>query len=902
MSRDKELASHDGSSTVIVHAGTVEEVLGQFGADRDGLSSGEATRRLAEAGPNRLPDAEKESLLVRILKHFNDVLIYILLVAAMVTALLGHWIDSFVIFGVVVINAVIGFVQEGKAEEALEGIRNMLSLDAQVRRDGHWTHVLAELLVPGDIVRLRSGDRVPADVRLFETINLQIEESALTGESVATHKHPDPVHEDAGIGDRSGMAFSGTLVTSGRGVGVVTATGVATEIGRINTMIGEVETLATPLTRQMATFGKQLSVAIVALAVAVFLTGLLLHDTAVSELFLAAIGFSVAAIPEGLPAILTITLAIGVQRMAGRNAITRRLDAVETLGSVTVICSDKTGTLTKNEMTARRAVTRAGCYEVSGSGYSPVGEVSLDGSRVLLDDRADLAALVEAMAIANDSVVVEEAGRWTVDGEPTEGALRTLALKTGFETSEYRRLAVVPFESEHKLMATADATPDGRRVVLVKGAPDRLLDRSVCELAGDGGGETLDRDWWERQIDELSAEGLRVLAAARCDASADRDALSLDDIEGLVFLGLVGIVDPPRPEAIEAIATCREAGINVKMITGDHAGTASAIGREMGIGDGRTAISGTELEAASDHELRDIVRNYDVFARTSPEHKLRLVTALQANGEVVAMTGDGVNDAPALKRADVGVAMGIKGTEATKEAAEIVLADDNFASIERAIEEGRTIYDNLRKSVLFILPTNAAEALVIMVAVVVGFQLPLTPTQILWVNMVTAVTLALALAFEPPEPGIMQRSPRASDSSILDRYFLWRIAFVGTLVGGATIAVFNLADHDGDELAVARTIAVNTLVFGQVCYLFNARFLREASYLPSRLFANPVAWGAVGVLTLLQLAFVYLPFMNTTFETAPLGILGWIVPGLIGIGVFAAVEIEKAVMRSRDRR
>jgi calcium-translocating P-type ATPase len=477
-----------------------------------------------------------------------------------------------------------------------------------------------------------------------------------------------------------------------------------------------------------------------------------------------------------------------------------------------------------------------------------------------------------------------------------------MALKLGFDSSGYRRVAVVPFESEHKLMATADETPDGRKVVLVKGAPDRLLDRSVRESTADGEEQDLDRHWWERKVDELSSEGLRVLAAARCDSSALRGSLSLDDLEGLVFLGIVGIVDPPRPEAIESIATCRRAGIDVKMITGDHAGTASAIGREMGIGDGLNAISGAELEAASDDELRAIVRDHDVFARTSPEHKLRLVTALQANGEVVAMTGDGVNDAPALKRADVGVAMGIKGTEATKEAAEIVLADDNFASIERAIEEGRTIYDNLRKSVLFILPTNAAEALVIVVAVVAGFQLPLTPTQILWVNMVTAVTLALALAFEPPEPGIMRRPPRTPGSSILDRYFLWRIAFVGALVGGATIAVFIFADRTGDEIAAARTVAVNTLVFGQICYLFSARFLREASYPLSRLFANPVAWGAVGVLTVLQVGFVYLPFMNSTFETAPVGLVGWVVPGVIGIAVFTAVEVEKAVMRARTGR
>jgi magnesium-transporting ATPase (P-type) len=884
---------------VLAHAATADEVLDALGTSESGLVADEAARRLEEVGPNRLPEPPRDGLLVRILRHFNDVLIYILLVAAAVTALLEHWIDAGVILGVVVVNAVIGYIQEGKAEHALEGIRKMLSLDAQVLRDGHWSKIEADLVVPGDVVRLRSGDRVPADIRLLEATNLQIEESALTGESVPTEKRPDPVEVDAGLGDRFGMAFSGTLVTAGRGVGVVTATGPATEIGRINTMIGQVQTLATPLTRQMRQFGTQLSIAIVFLATAVFVLGLTVHDYAGSELFLAAIGFAVAAIPEGLPAILTITLAIGVQRMAGRNAITRRLNSVETLGSVTVICSDKTGTLTKNEMTARDVVTRAGRYEVSGTGYEPVGEVHLDGERVDLGSRADLAALVEPMAIANDTDVVEEDGRWTVNGEPTEGALRTLAEKLGFDSTSHRRLAVVPFESEHKLMATLDEAPGGAHVLLVKGAPDRLLERSRAQLAADGRIEPLDVAWWEDQIDALSSEGLRVLAAARRDDIDPRDELSLEDVHEVVFVGLVGIVDPPRPEAIESIAICRRAGIRVKMITGDHAGTARAIGREMGISDGTQAVTGADIEAASDEELQSIAQANDVFARTSPEHKLRLVTALQANGEVVAMTGDGVNDAPALKRADVGVAMGIKGTEATKEAAEIVLADDNFASIERAVEEGRTIYDNLRKAILFILPTNAAEALVIVAAVAIGLDLPLTPTQILWVNMVTAVTLALAIAFEPPEPGIMDRPPRRTGASILDRYFLWRIAFVGTLVGGATLAVFLLSDHSGDELAVTRTMAVNTLVFGQVCYLFNARFLRERSYPLRRLFANPFAWGAVAVLTVLQAGFVYLPFMNTLFETAPLDLIHWVIPGLIGLGVFVLVEIEKAFARRR---
>jgi potassium/sodium efflux P-type ATPase len=544
------------------------------------------------------------------------------------------------------------------------------------------------------------------------------------------------------VGDRHDMAYSGTMVAAGRGTGVVTATGPATELGRINQMISEVETLATPLTRQMNRFGKILSIVILGLAVLMWFAGWLLHDFTTSELFLAAIGFAVAAIPEGLPAILTITLALGVQRMARRKAITRKLNAVETLGSVTVVCSDKTGTLTRNEMTARDVVTRAGRYAVSDTGYQPEGEITHENEPASLEQHPDLRALIEVMAVCNDSEIAEADGHWKVTGEPTEGALRTLARKAGFTDKDYERVAVIPFESDNKFMATLHCVPGGGTRILLKGAPDRLLDRCPVQGQGDDATEPLDRDFWGQQIEELSNQGLRVLAAAGRDVDTGKGDLGMNDLESdMVFLGLVGIIDPPRPEAILAIRACQQAGIRVKMITGDHAGTAKSIGREMGIGDGEHALTGAELEAASDEGLRQLVRNHDIFARTSPEHKLRLVQALQANGDVVAMTGDGVNDAPALKRADVGVAMGIKGTEATKEAAEIVLADDNFASIERAVEEGRTIYDNLRKAILFILPTNGAEALVILIAVVFGLVLPLTPVQILWVNMVTAVNL-----------------------------------------------------------------------------------------------------------------------------------------------------------------
>jgi magnesium-transporting ATPase (P-type) len=576
-------------------------------------------------------------------------------------------------------------------------------------REGEWIELDAADLVPGDIVRLRSGDRVPADVRLIEAVNLRIEESALTGESVPTDKRPEPVDVKAGIGDRRCMAYSGTLVAAGTGRGVVTATGAGTELGRISRMMSEVETLATPLTRQMAAFGKVLSFVILGMAVVMFLIGWLLHGRGIDELFSAAVGFAVAAIPEGLPAIMTVTLAIGVQRMVQRNAITRKLTAVETLGSVTVVCSDKTGTLTRNEMTVRDLVTKVGKYAVEGIGYAPEGRVSKGGQEASLAANPDLQALVEVMAVCNDSEIGQDDGHWKVIGEPTEGALRTLGQKAKFERKDYQRLAVVPFESENKFMATLDRVPGNGLRILLKGAPDRLLIRCAEQRAANGATEPLDLAFWEKQIDALGGQGLRVLAAASRQVKEDKSDLTLADLDkDMTFVGLVGIIDPPRPEAIKAIAACRQAGIRVKMITGDHAGTATAIGREMGITENPKAVTGAELEAASDDDLRRIAPESDIFARTSPEHKLRLVQALQANNEVVAMTGDGVNDAPALKRADVGVAMGIKGTEATKEAAEIVLADDNFASIERAVEEGRTIYDNLQKAILFILPTNGA--------------------------------------------------------------------------------------------------------------------------------------------------------------------------------------------------
>ncbi len=880
------------------HALFGEDVLVALDSRREGLTAAEAARRLAALGPNLLPVPPRDGPLKRFFKHFHDILIYILLAAAVATAAMGYWVDTWVILAVAVVNATIGFLQEGKAEQALEGIRKMLSAHARTLRDGAWVEIEAETLVPGDIVRLGPGARVPADLRLLEAANLRIEESALTGESLPTAKDLEPVADEAGIGDRRSMAYSGTLVTGGQGLGVVTGTGPATEIGRINRMLAEVQSLETPLTRQMTAFGRGLSLVILVLAAVMVLVGLLLHGQDLRELFMAAIGFAVAAIPAGLPAIMTVTLALGVQRMVSRNAITRKLTAVETLGSVTVICSDKTGTLTRNEMTVRHVVTRAAEYDVAGIGYAPEGHVARDRQRVRLADHPDLAGLVEVMGVCNDAEVKEDKGHWHLIGEPTEGALRTLALKAGLDRTGFERLAVVPFDSATKLMATLDRVPGGGRRVHLKGAPDRLLDRCATQRGTDGTDEPLDRAFWEGQIEALSAQGLRVLAAAVGEAAADQSTLTPEDLgQGPVFLGLVGIVDPPRPEAITAIAACRQAGIRVKMITGDHAGTAVAIGREMGITETDRAVTGAELEAASDEDLRTIVAEYDIFARTSPEHKLRLVQALQANGEVVSMTGDGVNDAPALKRADVGVAMGIKGTEATKEAAEVVLADDNFASIERAVEEGRTIYDNLQKSILFTIPTNAAQALVILAAVLAGFALPLYPVQILWVNMVTAVTLSLALAFEPAEPGLMQRPPRRPGAPILGLEFLGRIALVSLLIGAATIAVFLFEQAAVTAMRRPRPWRSTPWSWGRLFYLLNSRYLRASSLRRALWVTNPVIWMAVGLLVLLQLVFVYAPFMNTWFHSTPLAPLDWLLPVAIGFGIFLAVELEKAIAR-----
>lgn len=882
------------------YARPVDEVASALGTSADGLSSDDAARRIDAMGPNVLPEAKRTPAWLRFLSHFNDTLIYILLAAAAIKAVMADWLDVWVILAVAIINAVIGFAQEGRAEKALAGIRGMLSSDASVRRDGSWRRMPAADLVPGDVVRLSPGDKVPADLRLVQASQLRIDEAALTGESVPSSKQTDPVDADAGVGDRASMAFSGTIVSAGQGRGIVTGTGARTEIGKIQELVGGAGSLATPLTKQLDAFGRVLTLVILGMAALMMLIGRFVHGMPFGELVSATIGFAVAAIPEGLPALVTITLAIGVQQMARRRAITRKLPAVETLGSVTTVCSDKTGTLTKNEMTVRQIVTPVARYDVSGLGYAPEGEIErADGG-----GRAggDLSALLAVADLCNDADVVSDDDGWKLVGEPTEGALRVVAMKGGHdgEADGVRRVDVLPFDSGNKFMATLNEGADGSRALLVKGAPDRLLDRSTRQR-GAAGSEDLDRDFWEAAVAELSGEGLRVLAAARKPSSLDE--IGLDDVEALEFLGLWGILDPPRPEAVEAIADCHRAGIRVKMITGDHAGTAVAISREMGLvsDDEPRVLTGGELESLSQEKLKDAVRDVDVYARTSPEHKIRIVRALQSHGEVVAMTGDGVNDAPALTRADVGVAMGIKGTEATKEAAEIVLADDNFATIRSAIREGRRIYDNLRKSIVFLLPTNGAQSLVILVAVVFGLALPLSPVQVLWVNMVTAVTLSLALAYEPAEPGIMTRPPRSSGGSIISLRELMFVLVVSVLIGGATLAAFAIVRATGADLDVARTVSVSVLALGQLAFLLNCRFLTRSSVTRDVLRGNRVIWWSAAALIGLQLVYTYVPFMNTLFDSRPLSAQAWLLPLGFAVAIFFAVEGLKALWREPAR-
>ena len=858
-----------------------DELLELLGSqENSGLDRFEVEERQAQFGPNLLTQHKGHGPLLRFLLQFHQALVYILLGAVAIKLMLGAWVDASVIFGVILLNSIIGFIQEGKAINALAALSRALTTTATVLRSGEKHQIDARELVPGDIVVVASGDKVPADLRLLQSKNLQIDESALTGESVPVEKRSGELAQDVELADRTNMAYSSTLVTYGKGIGVVTATGDNTEMGRISELIASAEVLATPLTRKIARFSHVLLYAILVLAALTFAVGLW-HGGSAVEMFMAAVALAVAMIPEGLPAVLTITLAIGVARMAKRHAIIRHLPAVETLGSTTVICSDKTGTLTRNEMTVKQLWTGTDQVSVSGVGYVPQGELLLNNQIVDYRKCDALHELLLAGALCNDAVLKENDSNWWIEGDPTEGALLVVAAKAGLDLRQtrdvYPRLDSIPFESQHQYMATLHGGDE--TVVYLKGSVESVLERCEAMLGTDGRKVPLDNEQVHQQVHAMASQGQRVLAFARL--AVPSGTISIDHqlvAGGLVFLGLQAMIDPPREEAIRSVQACQAAGIQVKMITGDHAATAAAIAGQIGLGgpleEGRLpdVLTGSDLQGMTDAQLITAAKETMVFARVTPEQKLRLVEALQANGEVTAMTGDGVNDAPALRRADIGVAMGINGTEVSKEAADMVLTDDNFATIEAATEEGRGVFANLVKFITWILPTNAGQGLVIIVAVMSAQPLPVLPVQALWINMTTAVLLGLALAFEPREPGIMRSPPRRPDAPIFTGELIFRIGLVGLLLLIGSFGLFEWALQRGASEAEARTIAINVFAIGQSFYLLNCRSLRFSMFRLG-LFSNPWIWAGIAAMISAQLLITYMPVMNWLFHTAPIGFM-----------------------------
>lgn len=876
-------------------------VLNALGVCLDqGLSDAEIQQRREEFGANRLTPRRGKGILRLLLSQFHQPLVYILLASAVTTAFLQEWVDASVIFGVTLINAAIGFIQEVNALKAIDALSRGLSISATVLRDGARSVIPAGELVPGDLVFLQSGDKVPADLRLLQVRELRIDESALTGESVPVEKQSEAMSLATVLADRTNMVYSSTLVSYGTAIGVVVETGDRTEIGLINRMITETNELETPLTRKMSQFSQLLLWVIVDCAVLTFAVGVWRGETMLA-MFMASVALAVGAIPEGLPAALTITLAIGVSRMAKRHAIIRKLPAVETLGSTTVICSDKTGTLTQNQMTVQAIYVGDEFFQLTGSGYTPEGEFQCNGLVIVPGDYPALMECLKAGLLCNDARLLVEPDHWRIEGDPTEGALLVSAHKAGLHHSAvsmaHPRLDAIPFESQHQFMATLhhDRSLDARHVYL-KGSLESLLER--CDSAFDGQMQrvALSKEKLHAQVSEMAGQGLRVLAFARIEHG--NDEVGHHEVRsGLTFLGLQAMIDPPRPEAVASIAACYRAGIQVKMITGDHPITALAIARQLGMRQTERVVSGADLQAMNETDYFELVRDCDVYARVAPEQKLRLVQALQANGHVVAMTGDGVNDAPALRQANIGVAMGLGGTEVAKEAAAMILTDDNFASIEAAVEEGRGVFDNLVKFIAWTLPTNLGEGLVITAAVFANVALPITPLQILWINMTTAVLLGLMLAFEPKEPGLMQRIPRNPKQAILTRHLAFRICLVGVLLLAGAFGLFQWELSHGESLQAARTVAANVFVFGELFYLFNCRSLRYSMFHVG-LFSNPWVIFGITSMTLLQLLFTYWSPMQQLFGTAAIGMDEWWLILGVSVSIYGVVGLEKLVVRS----
>jgi Ca2+-transporting ATPase len=886
----------------------IDEIVQTFSVDTThGLTTEQVVANQQQYGKNTIVHKKKVSQFVIFLQQFNQPLVYILLLAGIVTAILGEWVDSSVILGVVLINAIIGYVQESKAIKAIESLSKSVESYATVVRNSTRQVISSSEVTIGDIVLLQSGDKIPADVRFIEVKELQVEESALTGESVPVQKSTAALDEQSVLGERTNMGFSGTYVTYGIGRAVVTSIGNDTEIGKINTMISEADILQTPLTKQIQQFSAFLLYVILGLAAVTVVVGLFRGETFV-EMFMAAVALSVGAIPEGLPAAVTITLAIGVSKMAKRNAIVRKLPAVETLGSVTVICSDKTGTLTQNQMTVEKIFAAKIEYDVSGSGYAPTGTINFQNTAINdVNENFSLKNTLLAGTLCSTARVVEKDGLWVVEGDPTEGALLVSSKKAGFDvdtaTHQYPLIDSIPFESEYQYMATLHKnTTENSNIIFIKGSVESIVDR--CSYSSSIHNEAIDpsEQLLYTKANEYALQGLRVLAFAMKVVPVEKTSITHEDlVDDLVFLGLQAMIDPPREEAIESVARCQRAGITVKMITGDHVKTAVSIAKKLGIvdtiEDDSLVLNGREITKLTDEELVQVVQKISVFARVSPEDKLRLVKAIQENNNIVAMTGDGVNDAPSLRQANIGIAMGLTGTDLAKETADMLLTDDNFFTIQAAVEEGRGVYDNLIKFIAWTLPTNFGEGLVLIFAIILGVTLPILPVQILWINMTTAVLMGLMLAFEPKEPGVMDRKPRDPKQPILTKQLIGRIVIVSMILCIASFVYFFVAYHYGRSIEEARTLAVNIFIMGELFYLFNCRSL-DVSMFKLGLFTNIPLWIGVGAMTVLQLLFTYLPWMNKAFHSAPITGLDWLIITGIGIVIYVVIELEKKIRNS----
>ncbi len=880
----------------------VKEIFDKFKTSENGLAAAEAKERLARYGPNRLAEEKKISRIKILIHQFKSPLIYILFIAGLVTLLLQEYIDSSVIFAVVIVNAVIGFIQEFKAEESLRSLRKMVVPKARVIRDGKEKEINSEELVPGDIVVLSSGAKVPADLRLFHKLELRVEEAMLTGESVPTEKIASTIVEgDLTPGDQRNMAFMGTLVVHGRAKGIVVATGSQTTLGKIALEVKDVGIVKAPIQKKISTFARNIGILVVAASLVVFVVGILLGGSA-RDMFLTAVAAAVATIPEGLPIVVTITLAIGVARMSRRNAIIRKLHAVETLGSTTIISSDKTGTLTKNEMTVRLVYDGEHTYEFTGTGYEPRGELLHEMMPVEKDRLIMLKQCLRIGLLCNESDVYEEDGQYKVDGDPTEGALIVAAMKAGLKPEEeresYQQTAIIPFESDRGYMATLHKHGN-KKFIFAKGSLDGLLDICTeCMIT-----DELQKDNFFRAGDAFGQEGLRVLAMAYKEVPDTVEEITHQDVEtDLIFAGLQGMIDPPREESIRAVDGCKKAGIRIVMITGDHSVTAKAVARKLGIiSDDAGVLTGKEIENFSDEELYRKVKDVSVYARVAPQHKLRIVEQIKKHGDIVAVTGDGVNDAPALKAAHIGIAMGRTGTDVAKEAADMVIADDNFASIFNAVEEGRVVFDNIKKVTFFLIPTGIAAILSIIGAMLLGLPIPYVPAQLLWINLVTNGFQDVALAFEPGEKGIIDRPPRHPQEGIMSKLLIQRTILVGSVISLGVIFNYILAIRSGDSIDQARTVAVTTMVFFQFFQAWNSRAEMQSIFKMS-LMSNPFLFLSMITALLAHLAVLYVPAFQWIFRTVPIAIPEWIEIVTVSVTVVFAVEIDKLIRRRKMKK